>query len=58
MRKNNVLRVRKVVREDGARAFSVSPFLDAVCRKVLHQFAEVLGGSGEEELVICTVWAA
>jgi len=27
------------------------------CRKDLGQFAEVLGGGGEEEFVICAAWA-
>ena len=41
----------------GARA----PFLSGFARflrrgKDLSQFAEVLGGSGEEEFVVCTTW--
>ena len=26
------------------------------CRKDLRQFAEVLGGGGEEEFVVCAAW--
>ena len=28
------------------------------CGKDLRQFAEVLGGGGEEECVVCTAWAS
>jgi len=40
-----------------------APFLSGFgrllrCGKDLRQFAEVLGGCGEEEFVICAIWAA
>ena len=42
-----------------ARASFLSGFARLLrCRKNLSQFAEVLGGGGEEEFVICTAWAA
>lgn len=28
------------------------------CRKDLRQFAEVLGGGGEQEFVICAAWSS
>jgi len=39
-----------------------APFLSGFarllrCRKDLCQFAEVLGGGGEEEFIVCTAWA-
>ncbi len=39
-----------------------APFLSGFahllrCREDLGQFAEVLGGCGEEEFVVCTAWA-
>ena len=42
-----------------ARASFLSGFARLLrCRKNLSQFAEVVGGGGEEEFVICTAWAA
>ena len=40
-----------------------APFLSGLarllrCRKYLRQLAEVLGGGGEEEFVICAAWAS
>ena len=41
---------------------ALTPFLSGFarllrCRKDLGQLAEVLGGGGEQEFVICTAWA-
>ena len=44
--------------ERGASAFPVSFARLLRCRKNLGQFAEVLGGGGEEEFVICAPWSA
>ena len=41
-------------RKDPSRALA----LPIPCRAVLCQFAEVLGGCGEEEFIVCTAWAA
>jgi len=44
---------------NGARAPLLSGFARLLrCRKDLGQFAEVLGGGGEEEFIICAAWPA
>ncbi len=50
------------IAEIAARNSARAPFLSGFayllrCRKYLGEFAEVLGGCGEEEFVICTAWA-
>ena len=43
---------------NAARAPFLSGFARLLrCRKDLGQFAEVLGGCGEQEFVICAAWA-
>ena len=45
--------------QNGARVPLWSGFSRLLrCGKDLSQFAEVLGGGGEQELVICTTWPA
>ena len=60
MWKNSVLLVQKVAgRNERECAFLVRLFPRLLrCRKDLGQFAEVLGGGGEEKFVVCAAWAA
>ena len=59
---DSVEKQRVAAAESGAPDRTRAPFLSGVphllrCRKDLGQFAEVLGGCGEEEFVICAAWA-
>ena len=60
---DSVEKQRVAFAESCALKSARAPFLSGFarllrCRKNLSQFAEVLGGGGEEEFVICTAWAA
>ena len=60
---HSVEKQRVAFAESCALKSARAPFLSGFarllrCRKNLSQFAEVLGGGGEEEFVICTAWAA
>ena len=49
--------------ESGFEFSARAPFLSGFsrllrCRKDLGQFAEVLGGCGEQEFVICATWSS
>ena len=60
---DSVEKQRVAAAESGAPDRTRAPFLSGFarllrCRKYLGQFAEVLGGGGEEEFVICAAWPA
>ena len=60
---DSVEKQRVAAAESGDLNSARAPFLSGFarllrCRKDLGQFAEVLGGCGEEEFVICAAWPA
>jgi len=60
---DSVAKQRVASAESGALNGVRVPFLSGLarllrCRKDLGQFAEVLGGGGEEEFVVCATWTA
>ena len=60
---DSVEKQRVAVAESGVGMLARAPFFSGFlhllrCRKDLGQFAEVLGGCGEEEFVICAAWTS